>query len=158
MTKTLLSLADKRILYVAPRFFGYDQDIEEELRSRGADVVRLYDRPFDTPFMTAMTKVAPKAISWAALPLYQDKLSKELDSFDFVFVVNGQTLSPEFIKFVRNHSPNTIIILYLWDSLLNRSSVASNLNLYDFVFGFDKIDAERYKFHYRPLYFFEIIR
>lgn len=42
---------------MAPRFFGYEKEIEDQLISRGAEVDFVLDRPFDTPFMKAITKV-----------------------------------------------------------------------------------------------------
>lgn len=147
-----LPLTGKRVLYIAPRFFGYDQDIAEELARRGAAVVRLFDRPFDTPAMTAITKLAPGVIGRAASPLYRDAIAEEA-SFDILLVINGQTLSGEFLDEVRRHSPRATAILYLWDALRNRGSIVPNLARFDHVLGFDRIDAGNYGFAYRPLFF-----
>jgi hypothetical protein len=147
-----ISLAGKRVLYVAPRFFGYDLDIEEELGRRGARVVRLVDRPFDTPLMTAVTKVAPAAISRAALPCYRRAIEAE-EPFDLVLVINGQTVSRLLLDQVRWHSPRATFVLYLWDALDNRGSILPLLTKYDHIFGFDRADAQRHGFGYRPLFF-----
>jgi hypothetical protein len=148
-----IPLAGLRVLYVAPRFFGYDEDIAGEMRRRGAEVVRLFDRPFATPAMTAVTKLAPGAIARAALPLYRRTLGAEAAPLDLVFVVNGQTLPGAFLDEVRRHSPQATFILYLWDALSNRGSIVPQLGRYDHVFGFDRTDAARYGFTYRPLFF-----
>jgi len=146
------SLAGRRVLFAAPRFFGYDNDIVAELERRGATVVRLYDRPFATPLMTAVTKVAPSVIARAALKQYRAVLANEAP-FDLVLVINGQTLSGAFLDEVRRHSPNAPRLLYIWDSLDNRQSIVPNLPRYDRVLGFDRVDAQRYGFGYRPLFF-----
>ena len=146
-------LTGMRVLYVAPRFFGYDGDIADEMERRGAEVVRLYDRPFAKPVMTAVTKLAPGAIAWAARPLYRQTLEKESTPFDLVFVINGQTLSGSILGDLRRHSPRATFILYLWDALSNRGSVVPLLGRYDHVFGFDRTDAAQYGFRYRPLFF-----
>lgn len=146
-------LTGLRVLYVAPRFFGYDGDIADELQRRGANVIRLYDRPFATPLMTAITKLTPGAIALAARPLYRRTLEEESAPFDLVFVVNGQTLSASILDDLRRHSPRATFILYLWDALSNRGSVVPLLDRYDHVFGFDRTDAAHYGFRYRPLFF-----
>lgn len=146
-----ISLAGKRILYIAPRFFGYDQDIAAEMQRRGAHVVRLMDRPFDTPAMTALTKLAPGIIASAALPIYRKILSE--DSFDIIFVVNGQTVSSTFLTELRQYHPDAKFILYLWDSLKNRASIVPNLDRYDYISGFDRFDARANGFQYRALFF-----
>jgi hypothetical protein len=151
MTKGI-PLEGKRILYAAPRFFGYDQDIADELSRRGAEVVRLFDRPFDTPMMTAVTKLAPGAIARAASPLYR-AIIEEHAHFDIFLVVNGQTLSGAFLNEVRRNNPRAIFILYVWDGLRNRGSIVPNLAKYDHVLGFDRSDAQEYGFAYRPLFF-----
>lgn len=147
-----LSLTGQRVLFAAPRFFGYDNDIVAELERRGATVVRLYDRPFATPLMTAVTKVSPTLIARVALADYRAVLAAE-EPFDLVLVVNGQTLSSAFLDDVRRHSPQAPRLLYIWDSLDNRGSIVPNLGRYDRVLGFDRVDARRHGFGYRPLFF-----
>ena len=147
-----IPLTGMRVLYAAPRFFGYDQDIAGELVRRGATVVRLYDRPYATPLMTAVTKLAPDAVARAALPRYRRTIEGE-PPFDLVLVINGQTLSGALLDAVRRHSPRATFILYLWDALSNRGSILPQLGKYDQVFGFDRTDARRYGFSYRPLFF-----
>ena len=148
-----ISLVGKRLLFVAPRFFGYDRDIGGELTRRGAHVVRLYDRPFDTPLMTAATRLAPNLLAKLAFPRYSQVIEQETRPFDIVFVVNGQTVSSRFLDEVRRTSPRALFILYLWDALRNRISVIPQLAKYDRVFGFDRSDARQYGFTYRPLFF-----
>lgn len=147
------TLQGRRILYIAPRFFGYDNDIAAELTRRGAHVTRLVDRPFDRPFMTAVTKILPGSIANAALPLYRKALQEAELPFDIIFVVNGQTLPVTFLNEIRHHSPNARFILYLWDSLRNRASIVPALSKYDHVFGFDRADAQQFGFRYRPLFY-----
>jgi len=147
------ALNGRRILYIAPRFFGYDEDIAAEMNRRGATVTRLFDRPFDRPFMTAVTKLAPRSIANAALPIYRQTLEQAPSPFDIVFVVNGQTLPATFLDELRAHSPRATFILYLWDSLRNRASVIPTLPKYDQILGFDRSDAVQFGFSYRPLFF-----
>lgn len=148
-----IALAGKHVLFIAPRFFGYDNDIAEEMRRRGATVTRLFDRPFSTPAMTAVTKLAPGAVARTALPGYRATIAGATAPFDLVFVVNGQTVPGTLLGEIRRHSPRATFILYLWDALRNRGSIIPNLDRYDQVFGFDREDARAFGFRYRPLFF-----
>jgi hypothetical protein len=146
-------LRGKRVLFLAPRFFGYDKDIEDELRRRGALVSRLIDRPYGSPLMTAVTKVAPETVAALARHQYSVAIREAGGGFDLIFVVNGQTLAGSVLDQLRRDNPRARFILYLWDSLDNRHSVRPNLGRYDQVFGFDAADARAYGFRYRPLFF-----
>lgn len=152
MTRT--SLAGKRILFMAPRFFGYERDILDELRSRGAVVDWLPDRPFDTPLMTAVTRFQRSLVMPAAHRLYR----RLLDGFgrpdyDIVFVVNGQTLPRKLLAELRTELPRARFVLYMWDSLENRSSVVDKFNLFDEQSSFDPRAVARFGMRMRPLFF-----
>lgn len=149
----MIDLSGKRVLLVAPPFFGYDDDIAGELMRRGAEVVRLADRPFRSPVATAIAKIAPEAVATAALPAYRRTLEQAAGSFDLCLVINGQTVAPQLLREIRAANPQAEMLLYLWDSLDNRPSVRRALPLYDRVFGFDRVDAEMLGFHYRPLFY-----
>jgi hypothetical protein len=147
-------LLGKRVLLVVPRFFGYEKEILEELQRHGAQVDWLPDRPFDTPALTALTKVSPQLIFPMADRLY-DKLLGQFGSthYDWVLVVNGQTLSAPFLRRLRGDYPAAKFVLYLWDSLTNRSHVRNNLSVFDRVLSFDNLDAKNYNLLLRPLFY-----
>lgn len=148
------SLAGRRVLYVAPRFFGYERDIAAELERRGAEVDWLKDRPFDTPFMTAVTRFRRPWMIRAADRLYRSELQRFGRShYDAVFVVNGQTLSGEILSELRRSFPQATFILYMWDSAENRRSVLGNLRFFDACFTFDPRSAKSHGLHFRPLFF-----
>lgn len=148
------SLENKKILYVAPRFFGYENEIRDELTQRGAQVSFLLDRPFESAFLKAVTRVRRSWVMGAADRYYaQEMKSLANHDFDYVFVVNGQTLSPETLAQWRSCYPRAKFILYMWDSFRNRRSILNNLPYFDHVFSFDRDDAERYSVSFRPLFF-----
>jgi hypothetical protein len=147
-------LSGKKILLIVPNFFGYERDIKVELERHGAIVDWLPDRPFSTPVFSALTKISPQIIIPFAVNLY-DKLLLKFGSshYDWVFVVNGQTLSTSFLRRLRSDYPAAKFVLYLWDSLANRSHVQNNLSMFDRVLSFDPIDAKKYNLMLRPLFY-----
>tara|TARA_R100000750_G_scaffold4595_2_gene3478 strand:+ start:1370 stop:2365 length:996 start_codon:yes stop_codon:yes gene_type:complete len=150
------SLLGKKFLYVAPRFFGYENEIELELIRRGADVDFILDRPFDTPLMKGLTKLFPKFITRFADRYYRRELLRLGNkTYDYVFVINGQTLSGKSLEHWRKCFDSAEFVIYMWDSFGNRKNSIANLKYFDHCFSFDKSDAHRYKIRFRPLFFSE---
>lgn len=148
------TLNGKRILFVAPRFFGYENDILEEIKARGAIVDWLADRPFDTPLMTAVTRFRKELLMPAIDRLYRQKLlAFGRSRYDIIFVVNGQTLSREVILQLRTDYPGAEFILYMWDSIENRSSITRNIDLFDYCSSFDPKAVKQFGMTLRPLFF-----
>lgn len=144
----------KTTLLIAPRFFGYDRAIADELEAQGAVVDRIYDRPFDSPHMAAITRFAPEMVARFAAPLYRRQIADYGRShYDLILIVNGQTLATELLAELRVTFPSAYIVLYLWDSIDNRRSVRSNLSLVDHCLSFDPHDALKYQMMLRPLFF-----
>lgn len=147
-------LTDKKVLYIAPRFFGYEQEIAEELKNQGAIVDILPDRIFDTPLMTAVTKIRRELILLFADKIYRQKLLEfSKTHYDFIFVINGQTLSDNFLKELKQTYSSAKFILYLWDSVSNRPSTINNFKYFDSIFSFDSPNAQKYNLNFRPLFF-----
>jgi hypothetical protein len=147
-------LNGKRVLLVAPRFFGYEREIGDELRHQGAVVDWLPDRPFDSPAMTALTKLNSKWILPLAERLYERMLNEfGARNYDIVLVVNGQTLSRHTLQRLRRAYPLAQFVLYLWDSVANRPNTRDNFTLFDRVYTFDPRDAANYQLLLRPLFF-----
>ena len=147
-------LDGKRVLLVAPRFFGYEREIRSEIERRGAVVDWLPDRPFDTPLMTAVTRHKPEWVLPFADRLYE-RLLLQMDAthYDTILVVNGQTLSYKLLSTLRTSFPSATVVLYMWDSIENRSGVVANLPLFDATFSFDPLNARQYGMRQRPLFF-----
>jgi hypothetical protein len=147
-------LSKKRVLLIAPRFFGYEEDIRDELSRNGAIVDWLPDRPFETPLMKAITKVRPELVFPAADKIYRKRLDKiGASHYDILFVVNGQTLSQKTLKRLRIDYPNAKFVLYLWDAIANREHICKIFPIFDRILTFDPIDAVTYGLVFRPLFY-----
>ena len=144
----------KKILFIGPRYFGYEKEILTTLLNWGALVDFLPDRPFQSTLLKAITRVRRSLV----LP-YTDRVflaSIELLSssdYDFIFVVQGECVSKKVIERLRVVFPQAKLIWYLWDSLRNKPALARNLPLFHECFTFDKSDAALYGIHFRPLFF-----
>jgi len=144
----------RRVLLIAPRFFGYEEEIAGEFRRRGAEVDFLPDRPFQSPFMKAVTRVRRELIIafadrffWNALEGFGRK------KYDLILVVNGEVISPRFLSALRSTFPCASFVLYMWDSFKNRKSLIPNIMHFDKCSTFDPDDANNYGIRFRPLFY-----
>ncbi|MGC6482599.1 MAG: hypothetical protein ACON4T_03395 [Synechococcus sp.] len=144
----------KRLLLVAPPFFGYYKEIIVEIQSQGGVVDWLPDRPLDHPIGKTLTRFAPCLASKLADFTYYDLLANYgASSYDYVLVINGQTLSKRLLRSLRSSFPAALFILYMWDSVANRSHISGNFSSFDRVLTFDPSDAEHFGLRLRPLFF-----
>ena len=144
----------KRVLLVAPKFFGYEVEIQKELEKRGAEVIFLSDRPFSSSVLKAVARVFRPAISWYS----EKKLAEKIRGFggakfDIVFVVIGEAFTPTILKQIRRQHPGAKFVLYMWDSFDNKKYIKKNLAYFDVVSTFDRGDASSYNLKFRPLFY-----
>ncbi|PVY67856.1 hypothetical protein C7440_0239 [Pusillimonas noertemannii] len=139
---------------MAPGFFGYEKEISAELKRRGAQVDFILDRPFASPLVKAITKVWRDSTIVFADFYYRKKLKEfNRETYDLIFVINGQTLSESTLKHWKRAFPNATFVLYAWDSFRNRKKIIGNLEFFDSCFTFDPEDAHKYSINFRPLFF-----
>ena len=149
MTKSLLS--NKKILYLGPIYFSYDQAIIEKLKQLGCTVetFELYLKGFRYKLIN---KFKP-----TELERYKDnyyKTALKNNNYDYVLVRHGHQLSPSFYKNLRALNPNAIFINFHWDSLKDSYNYIPIINCFDKVYSFDYNDCQNNKsVNYLPLFF-----
>lgn len=88
---------------------------------------------------------------------YTKKLNSFNEEFDFFFTL-AKEYSDEFMVTLKNKYPNIKTILYLWDSL-ELSPYQKNFHKnFDYIFTFDRVDAEKYNFVFRPTFYIDEFR
>lgn len=147
-------LLAKKILFIGPIFFGYERDIEREIRRQGAEVDFLPDRPFSAPFLKAVTRFCRILV----LPFADRFFSKSVEEFgrshyDFIFVVQGECLTPKSLSSLRIKFPKAKFVLYLWDSLENKKLLIKNISEFDICYTFDPVDSFTYGINFMPLFY-----
>lgn len=147
-------LFGKKVLFIAPQFFGYEIDIVEKMRGDGAEVDFLPDRPFLSPFLRGITRFRRELV----LPLIDHYFLKSIEKFnrsyyDTIFVIVGEGLSERTLTALRTSFPSAKLVLYMWDALRNRRLLDRNLAFFDACHTFDPGDAKNYGMNFRPLFF-----
>lgn len=151
----MISLKGKNILFFGPKTFNYESEIKNILEENGANVYYLNDKPFKNIFLIAILRIFPKLIWFLCDRYYKNQLTKfRAINFDIIFVIKGEGLSINFLKYLNIQYLNAKFILYLWDSIKNIKEIESKTKYFDKIYSFDPIDCiENRNFIYRPLFF-----
>jgi hypothetical protein len=144
-----------RVLLIAPKFFGYEQEIAAALMHSGNMVDILPDRPFNNPFMKAVIRVRPELGGHYASEYFFSRRLEDLGrkNYSTIFVIQGEGITAKTLRIFRNAYPQAKIVFYTWDSIENKPFSKRNLSLYDFCSTFDPVDAKKYGLKFRPLFF-----
>jgi len=147
-------LSKKNVLFIAPNFFGYEEEITTELMNRGANVDFVSASPFKSSVLKAVLRLKREWVVPFLEKYYHTKiLSFEKKKYDYIFVLKGEALSENLLTSLKKKYSTATFILYLWDSLENNISLERNVKLFDRCFSFDRFDVKKYGLKYRPLFF-----
>lgn len=146
---------NKNILMIIPKFYGYENQIETSLEDRGAYVHVIYDNLEGLNYIYRFICVyIPKLKSVLCKLYYFRKIQKLDKNIDFVFVIKGSSLTNEIIKSMKKRfKETTTYIYYLWDNSANCPSCINISDEFDKVATFDKEDANKFGWDFRPLFF-----
>jgi hypothetical protein len=140
----------QRILIISPKYFGYPEMIVEKLRTYGAFVVWLDGRP-DNSFITkTMMRYFPFFYKNKITNYYKKVIN---NIFYQILIINPEYLSVNIIHTLRKKTNAIRLILYMWDSFLNKKKVIGSIKYFDKVLTFDSDDAKRLNLYFRPLFF-----
>ncbi|WP_299568288.1 hypothetical protein [uncultured Shewanella sp.] len=135
-------LKDKKVLFIAPSFFGYEKDIAEELAALGAEVDYFDERPFTSSIAKILNRLNFKFFIKKNIKQHFNKIINKSASkkYDFIFVISPETIDKDFLNKIKSTNENMMSILYMWDSLRNKSNAKKLLPCFDKVYSFDSTD------------------
>ncbi|MCD9504168.1 lipopolysaccharide biosynthesis protein [Photobacterium phosphoreum] len=159
ITTSEKALNGKRVLMIAPSFFGYDNDIKYGLEELGAIVDSFKERPFDSSLKIIINRLGFKFLIKNDIENYYYDILEKVAShkYDYIFAIAPETMPKSFLFKIKKLNADAITILYMWDSISNRKHVRTLLPDFDFVYSFDSGDVDKYKgtiFH--PLFYNKI--
>src|SRR5690349_18671449 len=110
------SLAGKKVLLVAPLYYGYEGVIKEGLENLGAQVTYIENKAFRYDPIN-------KGTAWyEAIFCKKNQYLKKIlpvarKVYDICFFVDLFSFHPSFIREVRKQNPKIRCVLYLWDNI-----------------------------------------
>lgn len=148
-------LDKKKILFLSPLFFNYENVIKRKMEDMGAKVIFYNERAVTSAFDRALLKFCPCLFKNKSEKYYQMIIEENKDVvFDYIFVVKCDMLSKRIIEEFRKNFSNAKLCLYLWDSVENVPGVEKKIGLFDFASSFDRYDCKKYKLlNFRPLFY-----
>lgn len=128
----------RRALLVSPSFFGYEQEILDELAHQGLDAEFVDERPSNSSLLKAIYRVNVRAAA-NQVDRYYRRVARNISWQDLalVLVIRGEIVPPWFLTLVRSNAPDATIVFYTWDSVKNNSNFEKLLPYFDYLFSFE---------------------
>lgn len=149
-------LNNKKILFIAPSFFGYENDIVQAMIALGAEVDYFDERPFKSSTAKIMNRLDFKCFIRRGINKYYQGILEQSVSkiYDFLLVISPETLESKFVNKLKAANPQIVSILYMWDSFKNKPNANRLLECFDKVISFDRRDRTvDPKIKFLPLFF-----
>lgn len=149
----------KKILFIAPTFFGYYKEIIKVLE-KNYEIDYIEDIPNSSNIYKAVSRVKRNWTKILVKRYFTEKIKPLIleKKYDYVFIIIGMTFSlfPEMIEEMKKIQNEAKFIMYQWDGEKNISFVKDIHKYFDDIYTFDRIDAEEnnlYKF--LPLFYID---
>lgn len=151
MTTTLIN---KKILFIGPKTFNYEQEIVECLIRKGARVDYHNDRPFESTLKKILLRLVPRLLKNEVadyfLSIVQNAQGVE---YDYVFCIKLECFPLAILEKLKEQQKTAIFIFYTWDSFLNNTNPLKCLPVFDRNITFDINDANSKGLIHRPLFY-----
>ena len=151
-----MELYKKNILLIMPKYFGYEEQIKKELERQGANVWLIYENQDEVNFFYRWVYVyAPRYKSTLMDNYYRRRILKIKEHIDICFIIRGASLTKYVLSWLKNRFKNIKLIMYQWDSVANNPNAILISKFCSKNYTFDPIDAKKYNWYYRPLFYFD---
>ena len=149
-------LNGKTILFLAPKFFGYEIEIKKELENFGAKVIYFDERPNNDFFTKVFIRLNLKSFISRKIENYYKNIIETIknESIDYLFLVSTETINIKIIQKIKFMNKNMKIFTYFWDSIKNKKTALDYLDISDKYFTFDSHDIKiNNKIQFLPLFY-----
>ena len=144
----------KKILFIAPAFFGYEREIKERLEQLGAHVDYHDDRPSTRAWSKFAIRVMPSTQQKAIHRYFSVLLDNNHGNYDYVFIIKMECMPADILQALRQKNANAKFIYYSYDSVKNNGNFLQSVSQFDSAFTFDDQDAQAIPgIRLRPLFF-----
>lgn len=151
-----MNITGKKILFLSAHFFNYENAIVKQLMELGATVDFYNERPSDSIWTKGIIRVKS---TW-----YQNKINKyyrkilqqtEGKNYDYFLLIKGESVPFFFLEEFAKKNPSATKIFYSYDAVTEYPKFLKLYPYFDKNFTFEPQDAQKYKLHFRPLFFLE---
>lgn len=150
-------MKNKRILFFAPNFFGYELQIKKKLENLGASVDFYDDRPSNSTFYKILIRLNPKFLEHHIHNYFTKIIEQNREKkYDYVFFIKCESALENDLDILRKTYPNAMFILYLYDSIKNIKYFDMKKRYFDEIYSFDLEDVKHdQKLKFLPLFYLD---
>jgi hypothetical protein len=150
------SLVGKKILFIGPKTFGYEQEITKQLEKMGASVDYFDDRPFVSNIKKIILRIIPFVLRNEVFNYFQAIIDHAaIKQYDYVICIKLECFPHKLLRQLRAEQPSAVFLFYAWDSFRNSPNAKKCLDIFDRVYSFDNVDADKYELIHRPLFYID---
>lgn len=154
-------LRNKKVLFIAPHFFGYEKEIEKMMISMGASVDCYNERPNNSFLMKVLIRLKLQSLIKTIIRRYYEGILNDTNNveYDYVFIIKLETIDKGILNKLKSSQKRAEFILYLWDSIRNYKGKDRLLPFFDKAFSFDKVDVNKYSgLKFLPLFYIPLYK
>lgn len=148
-------LKDKRILFISPRFFDYEEAIISAIEKNGAVVDFFDERPSNSNWTKGLIRVNSNFLKTKITKYYQNVLKQITGTYDYFLLIKGESIPFFFLKELKKRQPKMERIFYMYDSVVEYPRAKELMRFFDKNISFEYQDAKKYNMHFRPLFYTE---
>ena len=143
-------------LFIGPRFNGYEKTITNTIKKHNKynKVYFVQDCPLRSTHLYALLYNLFPSLKIKFLKYYNNRLVNRIlnNNIGLIFILKGESISPETLQYIRKQNPTIKIIVYQWDSVNNNPKAVDLIRLADNAYTFDPVDANSLRITYLPLF------
>lgn len=150
------TLKNKNILFLAPNFFGYEFEIKKTLESLGANVFYFDERPKNDFLTKVLIRLNIKKLIQEKINRYYNQIitTTKSEKLDYLFLIAPETIDERTINKIKKLHKDIKVYIYMWDSIENKKTALSLLDISDKFLTFDRQDKHiNNKIDFLPLFY-----
>lgn len=143
-------LSNKKIIFICPKFVGYNEAIKKEIENLRGSVLMFNDRPYNGIY-DFFKKINLNIVKAYQVVNWYFRLRKlNLAYYNTLFVVRGEHVP--FFVLDKCKKAGLEMIMYQWDSVKNYNYL-NQKDYFNKISTFDSGDAKLYGMDYLPLFY-----
>lgn len=161
MEEHFVNKRQKRMLLIAPLFFGYYINIMKEAERAGYQVDYVCDAPSNSNISKAIGRINKNFIKSMTKKYYYTQVYPKIkeQKYDIVILIAGMTFAffPEMIEQIKQLQKKAHFVMYQWDSETNLPYAEEIHKYFERIYTFDRYDSRKKNiYRFLPLFYTEI--
>ncbi len=151
-----MNFTSKKILFISPSFFDYENAITSRLQRRGAKVDFFDERPSNSWLTKGIIRVYKRLYQSRINTYYQKILeTTKKENYDYFLLLKGESIPYWFIQKLKTLHPDILTVFYIYDTVEEYPRFLELIPFFDKVITFDPQDAIKYNIPFRPLFYLD---